>query len=209
MASEASTASPKVAAGCLLYQIIEDEGDEGTAGDVEKMNILEETLNMMKLSVEEDKIMKQHAEKGPRGKADGFHVGDQVEGNYFMEGTFYPGVVLEVSEDGNSVVVQYEDDGSSESLTNENVKSLEPSAEILAAHTLRLSDEEALGTVNTDEQCLFEDYDLMAKLAELKASAGESSDAAAVFQEAADLAMNAGKMKTANSWSMRAAELEG
>lgn len=206
MASERSTAAPKVAAGCLLYQIIEDEG---TSGDVEKMRILEDILSLMKLFAEEDKIMKEHAEKESRGKAEGFHVGDKVEGNYFMEGTYYAGIIVEVSGDGNSVVVQYDDDGSTESLSNENVRSLEPTSEILAAQTARLSDEEALGTVNTDEQCLFEDYDLMAKLAELKGKAGEHSDAAALFQEAADLAMNVGKMKSANAWSMRAAELEG
>ncbi|KAL7544057.1 hypothetical protein ACHAXR_013561 [Thalassiosira sp. AJA248-18] len=206
MASERSIAAPKVAAGCLLYQIIEDEG---ASGDVEKMSILEEILSLMKLCAEEDKIMKDHAEKESRGKAEGFHVGDKVEGNYFMEGTYYAGIIVEVSEDGNSVVVQYDDDGSTESLSNENVRSLEPPSEILAAQTARLSDEEALGTVNTDEQCLFEDYDLMAKLAELKGKAGEHSDAAALFQEAADLAMNVGKMKSANAWSMRAAELEG
>merc|ERR1712194_459643 len=90
-----------------------------------------------------------------------------------------------------------------------NVRSLEPPPK-LAARTVHLSDEEALGTVNTDEQCLlFEKYDLMAKLAELKANAGERSEAAALFVTAAELAMTAGKMKTANAWSVRATELEG
>ena len=136
MAAERSTAAPKVAAGCLLYQIIEDEG---TAGGVEKIQILEDTLSFMKQSVDEDRIMKEHAQKESRGKADGFKVGDIVEGNYFMEGTFYSGVVVEVSSDGNSVVVQYDDDGSTESLTCDNVRSLEPASEILAAQTARLS----------------------------------------------------------------------
>lgn len=206
MAAEKSTATPKVAAGCLLYQIMEDEG---TAGDVEKIQVLDQTLNLMKMSAEEDRIIHEQKMKGPRGRDEGFHVGDKVEGNYFMEGTFYPGVVMEVSEDGNSVVIKYDDDESMESLSNENVRSLEPATEIIAAHTVRLSDEEALGMVNTDEECLFEDYDLMAKLGELKEKTGEHSGAAELFQEAADLAMNAGKMKTANTWSMRAAELLG
>lgn len=205
MASKRSAAAPKIAAGCLLYQITQDEG---TAGDVEKIHILEETLQFMTLLIAEAHMMKELAEKEARGKADGFQVGDKVEGNYCGEGTFYPGVVMEVCEDGTSVVVQYTDDGALETLSNANVRSLEPAPE-LAARTMHLSDEEALGTVNTDEQCLlFENYDLMAKLAELKANAGERSDAAALFHEAADLAMNAGKMKTANNWSMRAAELE-
>lgn len=206
MASKNSTAAPKVAAGCLLYQIIEDEG---TAGDVEKIHILEETLELMKLTIEEQNAMKEHANKQPRGKADGFCAGDKVEGNYCMEGTFYSGVVVSVNEDGNSVVIQYDDDGSTETLSNENVRSLEPAPEILAAHTARLSDEQALGSHNTDEDFLLTDFDLMAKLAELKAKAGNVSEGAALFLEAADLAMSAGKMQAANTWSQRAAELEG
>lgn len=206
MASERSTAAPKVAAGCLLIQIIEDEG---SAGDTEKMNILEETLRLMKQSIEEEQIMKDHSSKQSRGKAEGFHVGDKVEGNYFMEGTFYSGVIVELNEDEGSVVIQYDDDGSMETLTNENVRSLEPPSEILAAQTARLSDEQALGTHNTDEEACFRNYELMAKLAELKAKNGQNSDAAQLFHEAAELALNVGKMKTANQWSMRAAELEG
>ena len=51
---------------------------------------------------------------------------------------------------------------------------------------------------------------MKAKLAELKEETGKTSDAAALFQEAANLAMNTVKMKTANNLSMRAAEeLEG
>ena len=206
MASLKSTASPKVAAGCLLYQIVDDEG---TAGDVEKMHILEETLDMMKKIVEEDTMMKEHALKESRAKNAGFRVGDKIDANYFLEGTYYSAVVMEVAEDGNSVVVQYDDDGSTETLTNENVRSIEPPIELLAAATARLSDEQALGIANTDEQCLFEEFELMAKLAELKARTGHNSVAAMLYQEASELAMNAGKMKTANEWSMKAAELEG
>lgn len=43
----------------------------------------------------------------------------------------------------------------------ENLRSLGPASEILAAQTLRLSGEQALGIVITDKDCLFEDYDLM------------------------------------------------
>jgi hypothetical protein len=205
LASERSTAAPKVAAGCLLYQIFEEEE---TAGDVEKMSVLEDILKLMKLSAEEKQIIKEHEKKQSRGKAGGFHVGDKAEGNYFMEGTFYPGIILEVSHDGNTVVIQYDDDGSSESLSNENVRSLEPASEILAAQSFTLTDEQALGIVNTDENCLLDDYDLMAKLAALKAKNGEFPDAAELYQEAAELALNAGKMKTASSWSLLAAEFD-
>jgi hypothetical protein len=205
LASDRSAAAPKVAAGCLLYQIVEDEG---TAGDVEKMSLLEDILQLMNVSVEENRIFKEHSKNLSRGKADGLHVGDRAEGNYFMEGTYYPGIVLEIRDDGNSVVIQYDDDGSSESLSSENVRSLEPASEILAAQALPLSDEEALGIVNTDEECLLENYDLMAKLAELKANNGNFSAASALYSDAAELALNAGKMKTANNWSVLAAELD-
>ena len=46
---------PRAAAGCLLHQIVEDEG---TAGDVENIKILEETLGLMEPSAKEDKITK-------------------------------------------------------------------------------------------------------------------------------------------------------
>ena len=203
MASDKAPASPRAAAGCLLYQILEDE--EGT-GDTEKMSVLEDTLELMKLSVEETTKMKEHISKESRRKAnDGFKVGDKVEANYFLEGTFYPAVVMKVEQ--SSVTVKYDDDESEETLSNENVRSLEPPASVIAA-TVRLSDEEALGTKNTDEQCLFDDYELMARLAELKAKT-HPSEAAALFHEAADLAMNDGKMRTVNAWSLRASELEG
>ena len=202
MASDKSPASPRAAAGCLLYQILEDE--EST-GDTEKMTVLEDTLELMKLSVEEATMMKEHISKESRKANDGFKVGDKVEANYFMEGTFYPAIVVKADE--SSVTVKYDDDESKETLSNENVRSLEPPASVIAA-TVRLSDKEALGTKNTDEQCLFEDYELMARLAELKAGTCPS-EAATLFHEAADLAMNDGKMRTANEWSVRASELEG
>jgi len=65
---------------------------------------------------------------------------------------------------------------------NENVRCLEPASKILAARSARLSDEEALGIHNTDEQCLLEDYDLKVRPAELKGNTGETSDAAALFR---------------------------
>ena len=83
---------------------------------------------------------------------------------------------------------------------------MEPATEILAHETSRLSDEEAFGVANTDEQCML-DYELLSKIAELKEKTDRSA-AAELFQQAAELAMNAGKMQTANKWSMRAAALE-
>jgi elongation factor 2 kinase len=205
MASERAPASPKAAAGCLLYQILEDEE---TTGDVEKLHVLEETLKFLNLAELEQAAAKEHVKNmSSRGKADGFHIGDAVEGKYFMEGTYYAGKVIDVLENGNSVVVQYDDDGSSETLTAENVRPIEVSTEVLSHETSRLSDEEAFGVANTDEIVLL-DYELISKIAELKEKTGDRSAAAELFQQAAELAMNAGKMQTANKWSMKAEELE-
>jgi elongation factor 2 kinase len=206
MASERSPALPKAAAGCLLYQILEDEE---TAGNVEKLTVLEETLNFLNLAEREQASVKEHAKNmQSRGKSDGFRIGDIVEGNYFMEGTYYSARVIGVLDGGESVVIQYDDDGSSETLTTENVRSIElVSAEVLSHETSRLSDEEAFGVVNTDEIVLL-DYELMSKIGDLKEKTGDRQAASELFQQAAELAMNAGKMQTANNWSMRAAELE-
>lgn len=206
MSSERSPASPKAAAGCLLYQILEDEE---AAGDVEKLHVLEEALKFLNLAEREQAAVKEHAKiMQSRGKADGFHVGDVVEGNYYMEGTYYSGKVIDVLDNGNSVVIQYDDDGSSETLAAEYVRPIEVSAEVLSHETSRLSDEEAFGVSNTDEIVLL-DYELISKIAGLKEKTGDRLGAAELFQQAAELAMSAGKMQTANNWSMRAAELEG
>ena len=208
MHANRAPAASKAAAGCLLFQILEDEENsgEGIIGDTEKICVLEDTLLFMDSSRKESELWKEHASKQSRGKAAGFKCGDKVEANYFMEGTFYPGVIIELKDDGNAVVVQYEDDGSSEVLTVEHVRSMEPSSELSNGP---LSDEEALGQINQDEECLFEEYELMAKLAPLLEKVGRRSDAIKQFQQAAEMAMNCGKMKTANDLSMRAAELEG
>ncbi|KAK1743666.1 eukaryotic elongation factor 2 kinase [Skeletonema marinoi] len=60
MASERAPASPKAAAGCLLYQILEDEE---TTGDVEKLHVLEETLNFLNLAELEQAAAKEHVKK--------------------------------------------------------------------------------------------------------------------------------------------------
>lgn len=198
--STSSTVAPRIAAGCLLFHIIDDEG---ITTDSEKISVLEETLAMMKISASSDSMNADDPSDVGR-----FTSGDQVDGNYCMEGTFYSGVVVEVCDDGSSVVIQYDDDGTTEKLSLDNVRYREPERKNIANGTARLSDDQALGIDNTDEQCLFEDYDLMAKLAELLANTGHLTKASALYQEAADLAMDAGKMKTANTWSMRAAELE-
>ena len=208
MSASRSPAAPKVAAGCLLFQILEDEENAGDAviGDTEKIRVLKETLSQMDLSRKESDLMKEHVSRQNRGKAAAFQVGDKVEANYFLEGTYYPGVIVEVKDDGATVVVEYEDDGSTETLPVEHVRSVEPSSEI--SHGF-LTDQEALGQANFDEECLFEEYELMSKLGSLMEKANKSAEAIVLFQNAAELAMNCGKMRTAHELNMRAAELGG
>ena len=205
MSAQRASAAGKVAAGCMLYQILDDEGD---IGDTEKIRVLEETLLQLNMKRTESELVKEHAAKQSRGKAAGFHVGDKIQANYFMEGTFYPGMIVSVNEDNSTVVVQYEDDGSTETLTFDNVRSTEPPSE-LSLDNGSLSDEEALGRVNTDEECLLEEYELMAKLGDLLEKVGRHADAIEQYQNGAELAMENGKMQTANELSMRAAKLEG
>mmetsp|Transcript_2911 Transcript_2911/g.4511 ORF Transcript_2911/g.4511 Transcript_2911/m.4511 type:complete len:172 (+) Transcript_2911:106-621(+) len=170
------------------------------------MNVLEETLDFMDMMDEEAAEVVAQRERNTKGK--GFQPGDKVEANYALEGTYYSGVIVEVSDDGKSAVVKYDDDGSIESLTLDNIRSLEVATQTVTKDG-PMSDSEALGFENMDEKCLFEAYQLKAKLAELKSKHGQEMEAARLFEEAADGAMNDGKMKSASQWSIRAAELQG
>ena len=49
-----------------------------------------------------------------------FAVGDRVEGNWKMKGTYYSGFVKQVSP--ASITMQYDDDGSVEALPIESVR---------------------------------------------------------------------------------------
>ena len=68
-------------------------------------------------------------------EGEGFCAGDKVEGNYFTEGKFQPGVMVGVGERGDWAVGRYDNDGLTEMQSKENVRSL-----------AYLLDEEALGT---------------------------------------------------------------
>lgn len=48
----------------------------------------------------------------------------------------------------------------------------------------------------------------MAELATLKEKAGDHATASRLYEQAADGAMEDGKMKTATQWSLKAAELQ-
>jgi hypothetical protein len=60
-----------------------------------------------------------------------------------------------------------------------------------------------------DERCILESFVVKAELAELKAKAGDVEGAASLFEEAANGAMTAGKLQSATTWSLQAAELLG
>jgi elongation factor 2 kinase len=193
-------AQARAAAGCLLLQLLREEED---TTDATLIGVLAETIQYLKDAQREERELEAHNQRVHRGGT--IQIGDRVEANYCMEGTFYPGTVITMNED--SITVQYDDDNSSEALSKDEVRPLIPLTASQSDFGSSLTEGEALGAFNDDEQCIFEIYALQAELAELKAIAGNVKDAAVLFEEASDGAINAGKMKTATEYSMRAAEL--
>jgi elongation factor 2 kinase len=211
MESPFPPAAPKAAAGCLLYHIYLDERESDDieaeiASDTTIMHLLDDALKLIAESKTEEEELDCHKKRTAVTGA-GFQVGDRVQGNYYLEGTFYPGVVESVSEDGTEFFVKYDDDGSTESLTKEHVMLSIPLTAAQTALGGPLSDEEALGTENSDEKCLVETYELRAELAELKERVGDKQSAAALYEEASNEAMAANKMKKATELSLKASEL--
>jgi elongation factor 2 kinase len=229
MDSELPPAAPKVAAGCILYQIYLDEehavpaieeDDDDNNGDKEEkpqtstkkvsdlvlINLLTDILNLMSACQLESEEKERHKNR-PISNTRQFHIGDRVVGNYFMEGTFYPGVVDSMSQDGTMITVKYDDDGSTEALTKDNVRLLIPPTATQTNLGGPLSDEEALGMENSDEKISVESYQLRAELAELIAKTGDKEKASSLYEEASCEAMSYGKMKTATEWSLKASTL--
>jgi elongation factor 2 kinase len=225
MDSEFPPASPKAAAGCILYQIYldeehcenaytedDEEDEEGSGLMLPKrsvsyaalINLISDILSIMSESEKEKK------EKSSHNKAKilshEFHVGDRVMANYFLEGTFYPGVVNLITEDG-MISVKYDDDGSTEALSKINVRHIIPPTATQTDLGGPLTDEEALGMENSDEKICMEAYQLRAELAELYAKTGNREKASILYEEASSEALEAGKMKTAAEWSLKASEL--
>lgn len=220
MESPQAPAAPKVAAGCLLFQILHDErhvlegapidddaNDEtnmtSQVTDGELMVVLQQTLELYDAMEAENRDKVEHQSTLQRGIC--LQVGDKVEANYMLEGVFYPAIVDRVQEDG-AITVTYNDDGSSESLTSANVRRLVPPTATQTNLGGPLSDDEAFGEAS-DDKILLQYYELQAELAELKARTGEPAEAAALYQQAADRAMVDGKMKTATEWSLKAVDL--
>lgn len=213
MDSPFGPAGPRAAAGCLLYQVYLDEREsdnleEEKVSDTTIMHLIDDILKLMDQSAHERAELDEHKKRTSlRGGGRGLQPGDRVEGNYCLEGIYYPGQIESVSEDGNSVVIRYDDDGSTETLTSEHVRLIVPPAATQTALGGPLSDEDAFGGSNSDEKFLVEIYDLKAELGELKAIAGDKEAAAALLEEASNEAMSAGKMQKATEWSLKASEL--
>ncbi|KAG7361352.1 alpha-kinase family protein [Nitzschia inconspicua] len=229
MENEYPPTSPKVAAGCILYQIYLDETATLTplnedllhAEELEEhpqlsmtkvseqvlMHLLTDILQLMSTAQSEREDNERHLKDRSGRHSRTFMVGDRVEANYFLEGTFYPGVVDSISDDGYLITVRYDDDGSTEALTRENVRLVIPPTATQTDLGGPLSDEEALGIENSDEKISMESYQLKAELAELIANIGDKEKASALYEEASREAMEAGKMKTATQWSLKASEL--
>jgi hypothetical protein len=129
-----------------------------------------------------------------------------VVGNYALEGSYYPGCVDSVSHNGSRITVVYDDDGSEETLTKEHVRLVIPLTATQTDLGGPLSDEEAFGD-NGDEKISIEVYQLKAELAQLVANSGDKVRASELFEEASSEAMEAGKMKTATEFSLKASEL--
>lgn len=211
-------ARPKAAAGCLLYHILQDERNQDIPSqededvitperpsDTEMIQVLEDTIGLLKDLENESKELAEHKLQVERNV---LVKGDRVEANYALEGTFYPGVLTMISEDGMYLTVKYDDDGSSEVLEKDNVRPLIPATATQTSLGGPLSDEEAFDSEENDDQFLSEIYELQASLAELKESIGDTTDAARLYEEASTGALEDGKMKSASLWSLKAAELE-
>ena len=210
MESPHPPALPKAAAGCFLYQIYLDEKESGDlevehVPDKILMQLLDDILHLMTEAQQEKDVADSHQKRDTGSSS--FVPGDRVEANYFLEGTYYPAVVESLSEDGSQITVKYDDDGSTETLTKENVSLVIPPNATQTVLGGPLSDEEALGSENTDEKVMMEVYELRGELAELKLKTGMKEDAAQLFETASNEAMSSGKMKKATEWSLKAAEI--
>jgi len=228
MESEYPPNVPKVAAGCVLYQIYTDEafvarrgvqsgndcGDEvdqssmkhTVISDLVFINLLDDILNLM---VACDTERKTNIEFKERSKTClcSFRVGDKVEGNYFLEGNYYPGIVESVSNNGAVINIKYDDDGTVESLSSDNVRICVPPTATQTALGGPLTDEQAGFGGGGDEAITLESHQLRADLAKLVEIAGDKFKASRLYEEAAHEAMQANKMKIATEWSLKAADL--
>ena len=99
-----------------------------------------------------------------------FAVGEKVEADYCLEGTYYPGEVVEVKESGSMFVVRSEDDGSEETLSIEHTVYTDCIFNRKLLQKDKIDDFQIAKhwVGKTVMKNVYEDYLLQAKLAEMK-----------------------------------------
>jgi elongation factor 2 kinase len=238
MTSPYPPSKPKVAAGSLLFQILRDEQrsigiqqavdndtDESLISNVssntttEMMQVIEDTIQLMNELEKEDKDLQEHRMKQKqRHDANAILVGDRVEANYALEGTFYPAIVEEIVTNGEDIsyqqqkqyVVRYEDDGTSESLSSQNIRAMIPPTATQTTLGGPLSDEEVFhnDSNESDDIVYIKKYELQVALARMKEQCQDRTAASILYELAANGAIIDGKMQSATLWSLKAAELQ-
>jgi elongation factor 2 kinase len=205
-----SSPKPKVAAGCLLFQILQDEthlaGKTSPILDNITIEVLEEILRLLDALEKENEEIKEHQKVVMRGNTTKLQRGDRVLADYALEGNYFPATVHAV--DDCSITVCYDDDGSMESLPNDHVRLLVPPTATQTSLGGPLSDDEAFANIDGgDDSFIMKRYELLHDLAELNERAGKLDAASHLYEQAADGAMADGKMKTAAEWSCKAGEI--
>ena len=206
MDSPQTPTQPKAAAGCLLYQILQDEShlEENTPPEPKvMMELLEETLRLWSIAEGENMEAEVHRSK-PAKQDTAFHIGDRVEADYMLEGSYHSGTVVDLADD--KVTVEYDDDGSQEQLDRHHVRMLIPPTATQTTTGGPLSDAKLFA--HADDKFLLPKYELEAELAALKVRMGNNVAAAELYERAADAAVADGKMKSATEWSLKAASLQ-
>jgi elongation factor 2 kinase len=215
---------PKVAAGCFLYQILKDENalTESDNNDtkqyrskLEMVQVLEETLKFMDDMYQEELKAQKHQKKiKERQSFSEIAVGDHVEANYALDGTYYPAVVKKVlnNDDVKWYHVMYDDDDSYETVSHDNVRVMIPPTATQTTLGGPLTDKEAFkvsGLENlVDDNPMFKNYELYADLALLMEQVSDINLAVNYYEIASEKAMAAGKMKMASECSCHAMELK-
>jgi elongation factor 2 kinase len=220
--------APKVAAGCVLYQIYSDEAfvarggiqcgndsgekddqsstEHSVVSDLVLINLLEKILDLMVSCDEEAKTNLEFKERAKSGSYS-FRAGDKVEGNYFLEGNYYPGIVESLTNNGTLIKVKYDDDGTIESLPSEHVRLRIPPTATQTSLGGPLTDEEAGFEGFSDETITIETHKLRSDLAKMVENSGDKLKASKLYETAAHEAMQANKMKLATEWSLKAADI--
>jgi elongation factor 2 kinase len=197
---------PKVAAGCLLYQILQDENrnsvrssenDTVDNNTIEIKLVIQDILQYMNDMEQEEKSDVQQRETKMKAMGDSnntihsnpipISIGDHVEANYALEGTYYPAIVVDVvaatsndadADDNNDVVhdeehqlvfytVRYEDDDSSETLSSHHVRSRVPLTATATSFGEPISDHrDVRHDAYSEDSCVtMKQYELQYKLA--------------------------------------------